>query len=1154
MSAEPRTCPECRLDVAPDFRFCPSCGIPLEPAADLGPIDAAPPAAGPAAAIREAAAPAWIAERRLVSVLFMDLVGFTRMSEQLDPEDVREIQSRYFEAARSSVAHYGGSLEKFIGDAVMAVWGTPIAQENDAERAVRAALEMLRKVAAMATPVSGRLQARAAVTTGEAAVTLDVDGEGMVTGDLVNTASRLQEASPAGTLLVDDATRRAAGDTLRFEEAGQHSLKGKAMPVTAWRVVEGTVDAPDAQPGHGGPFVGRATELHALDEVVTSMVRERRMTVASIVGVAGIGKSRLAWELERTSSGRDGLRWFAGRPPRWGQGTAFAPLTEMLRRSVGVVDGDPSEVVRRAVDAALARLIPDEAEREWMQPRVMMLLDPSSGRDGTPPEGEREELFAAWRRYLEAEAESAPIALLFEDVQWAEAEMLDFLDYLASWSRRRPILIMALSRPELLEARPTWGAGIPHFTSMHLDRLPDEDVDALLRALAPDLPPDTANRVRQRSEGVPLYAVEIVRMLTEGGKAGPGSAAGIGTRPVEIPESLHALLAARIDALPAAERSLLLGAAVLGRRFRPEALAALAGVDRATLGRRLGALLRREFLAVDDDPASPGRGQVSFVQDLVREVAYNTLSRRERRSRHLAVIDYLERSGDPDRIEPMAEHLVAAHAASRADQPEAGVIADRAREALRLAADRAKAMHAPQRALAHLDRALALTAEEAQRADLLESAAAAARAAARFAAAEAHLREAIDLRDSMGDVAASTRHRAQLASLLLQAQRSETALAELESAWQASSQAEGAEPSRHLPAELARAYLLRGENERAIEWAERAISLPGPQSDQGARALAIDARVTLGTAYAQMGRSDEGLAELRLAIDEAAAASLGSVELRARTNLAWLAVSDDPRATSETARRGLELAERLGNREWTLHLLDIATIVAIDTGEWDWASDALESVADGEQPTAYRLDFAATRAIIDALRGRPDALAPVERLGQLEPDLDPQALGWVDISRALVAAFAGERATALQLAQAAARKTAGYERAEALALAGRVAAWMGNHAAASAALRDLEAEPSWGRASEARHRTLRAAVEAVQGSEEPVGAAAQRDWSAAIQTWQELRLPLREALCRLDRFRLAGDSAEGEAAARIFDALGAKALSALARGTPAAAR
>jgi class 3 adenylate cyclase len=1148
MTPEPRTCPECRLTVAPDFRFCPSCGIALEAVADAPAPDLArqpDPLADDGPGVAEAGL-RWVAERRLVSVLFMDLVGFTRLSEQLDPEDVREIQSRYFEAARASVAHYGGSLEKFIGDAVMAVWGTPIAQENDAERAVRAALEMLRKVAAMPTLNAGRLQARAAVTTGEAAVTLDVDGEGMVTGDLVNTASRLQEAAPAGTLLVDEATRRAVGETVRFEPAGQHSLKGKAVAVTAWRVMEPETDVAGESPGgHGGPFIGRTTELHALDEVVSSMLRERRMTVASIVGVAGIGKSRLAWEVERASNGRDGLRWFAGRPPRWGQGTAFAPLTEMLRRSVGVADGDPSEVVRRAVGAALGRLIPEEAEREWMQPRLTMLLDPSAGLEGVPPEGEREELFAAWRRYLEAEAESAPIGLLFEDLQWAESEMLDFLDYLASWSRRHPILIVALSRPELIEARPTWGAGIPHFSAMHLDRLPDEDVDALLRALAPDLPPAVAANVRRRAEGVPLYAVEMVRMLTEKG------ASAASAHSVEIPESLHALLAARIDALPPAERSLLLGAAVLGRRFRPDALAALAGVDRATLGKRLGALVRREFLAVDDDPASPGRGQVSFVQDLVREVAYNTLARRERRARHLAVIEYLESSQDPDRIEPMAEHLVAAHAASRADQPDAGAIADRAREALRLAADRAKALHAPQRALTHLDRALALTSEPEARADLLEATAATARAAARFPVAEVHLREAIDLRDSLGDAAASTRHRAQLASLLLQAQRSETALAELEAAWQASVDGHGGQPSQELPAELARAYLLRGENERAVEWAQRAIASLEPMSDQASRALAIDARITLGTAYAQMERSDDGLAQLRQAIDEAAAAGLGSIELRARTNLAWLTVADDPRATSETARRGLELAERLGHREWTLHLLDIATIVAIDTGEWDWAIGALEDVADGEQPTAYRLDFAATRAIIGALRGRPDALAPVERLGQLEPDLDPQALGWVDISRALVAAFAGDQTQALELAQAASRKTAGYERAEALALAGRVAAWMGNLEAAAAALRDLEAEPAWGRAAEARHLTLRAAVEVIRTPDAAGAAAANADWATALEGWRELRLPLREGLLRLDRWRLAHDPEEAAAAARIFDELGAEALEALtAIGSP----
>ncbi|HEX2195259.1 MAG TPA: adenylate/guanylate cyclase domain-containing protein, partial [Candidatus Limnocylindria bacterium] len=460
-------------------------------------------------------APAWVAERRLVSVLFMDLVGFTTLSESLDPEDVREVQSRYFEAARATVSHYGGSLEKFIGDAVMAVWGTPVARENDAERAVRAAVEMVGKVASMAAPSAGTLQARAAVTTGEAAVTLDIDGEGMVTGDLVNTASRLQEAAVAGTVLVDDATRRAVGAAFEFQAAGERSLKGKSVAVAAWRVVQAALaTGGDSRAGHGGPFIGRASELHALEELVATMVAERRLTVVSIIGVAGIGKSRLASELQRRSAAA-GVRWYEGSPPRWGQGTAFAPLSEMVRRSIGVAESEPAEVVRRALGEALNRLVSDAAERTWMEPRLLALLGQRDMAHDSAAGGEREELFAAWRRYLEAEADEAPLALVFEDLHWCDSELLDFLDYLASWSRRRRILVLALARPELLELRATWGAGLPHFTAMHLDRLRDADVDALLQALAPDLPPPASVRIRQRAEGVPLYAVEMARMLGE---------------------------------------------------------------------------------------------------------------------------------------------------------------------------------------------------------------------------------------------------------------------------------------------------------------------------------------------------------------------------------------------------------------------------------------------------------------------------------------------------------------------------------------------------------------------------------------------------------------------------------------------------------------
>ena len=1129
-------CPSCGQSYSAEFRFCPTCGIALAPArADASAEDHVRHSEHGVAEHRPP-----LAERRLVSVLFLDLVGFTTLSESLDPEDVREIQSQYFESARAAVAHYGGSLEKFIGDAVMAVWGTPIAHEDDAERAVRTALEVVAAVETIAPPGSGHLVARAAITTGEAAVTIDATGQGMVTGDLVNTASRLQGAAEPGTVLVDDVTRRVIGRAIDFEPGGEQTLKGKASAVASWRAVgvpEHT--GPESRSGHPGPFVGRDAEIRALTDLLGAVADERRMRVVSLIGIAGIGKSRLAWELEqRAGDAASRARWHVGRAPAYGEGTAFAPLADMVRRSAGIAESDPAELVRRSLAETLGRLVPDDAEREWMEPRLLALLEPS----GTE-EAQREELFAAWRRFFEAHADAAPITLVFEDLQWADPGLLDFIDYLADWARHRPILVLTLGRPELLDARPTWGAGLPHFTAMHLDRLPDEAIDELLGSLAPGLSSEIIASVRRRADGIPLYAVEMARMLME---RSPDAVAVAG---VQIPESLHALIAARIDALPAEDRALLLTGAVLGRRFPPEALAALSGADRAFFGERIRALLRREFLSMDDEPRSPGRGQLSFVQELVREVAYHTLSRRQRRARHLDVVVYLESLDDPDLAEPIAEHLLAALTAGAAPQPEDAGIADRAREALRLAADRAQALHAPVRALGHLEEALKLTEAPGARADLAEAAGLAARSAARFDRAEAHLREAIGLREGLKDAGGASRHRAQLASLLLQAQRSDTALAELEAAWTAATaEADGSSVPPQLPAELARAHLLRGDRARAIEWAERAIAAAEPGGVPGdSNATVIDARITLGTARAEEGAA-EGLELLRQAISDAEAAGFGRIQLRALNNLAWVTVSDDPRETSRTARKGLELAHLLGNREMALQLLDVAGVVAIDIGDWDWAISALADASSDELPTVYRVDFAVIQTVIRAMQGVEDPGRPIEEIGDVEADLDAGAVAALNHARAIVAMSAGRTSDALELAQAETRGAEGFEEFEALALTGRLAAWSGDLAAAADALAALDAHRSWGRSAEASRHTLRAAVAALQPGDADSGEA-EREWVAALAAWSELDLPLRLAMCHLDRSLLAGLDDGQRSAGEIFERLGAAPLTTLSAGT-----
>ena len=1123
-------CPTCHAPITPGSRYCTSCGGPIS--------------AGAAAdEERHSEGAAARAERRRVSVMFVDLENFTTLAEALDPEEVRTIQSRYFEVARSTVARYGGTIEKFIGDAVMAVWGAPTAHEDDADRAVAAALALVDGVRRLGGAAGNTLRARAAITTGEAAVTVGATGQGMVAGDLVNLAARLQAEAPIDGVLVDEATRDAVRDGATFEAVGPLTLRGRRSPISAFRIAGAAVAPRDRRHGtHSGPFVGRDRELRELVDLFNGVAREGRSRLVSVTGIAGIGKSRLAWELQQRLDALPGpVAWHAGRAPPYGDDVTFAAVAEMVRRRIRVDDATEPQLAMRHLAGALRELVRDPDERHWLEPRIAVLL----GREAAAAY-DREEMFAAWRRFFERVADKAPAVMVFEDLQWADPSLLDFIEHLGTWARDHPILIVTLARPELVDRRPGWGATQRSFTALHLDRLSDASMRELLLARSTELPDALVGRILEHAGGVPLYAVEVVRVLADQMASGamldrramPRPATAREPSVTEVPESLHSLIAARIDALPDAERRLLLAAAVLGRRFRPGALLAVVGGDPAATRERMESLVRRELLAVDDELASPGRGEVGFVQDLVREVAYRTLARSERRQLHLDAARYLGGLGDDGLSESLSGHLVEAHALAP-DHPDATRIARRAIAALRLAARDAIRLHVPERALGHLERALRLTSAPDERARLLEEAGDAGRVAGRLELAEHHLRELVTIRTDTGRPEEVARARAQLASVLLIGQQTVTALAELETALRAIRNVAADASGVELASQLARAHMVTGDDAAGLEWAERALA--GAQR-LGLDVLTSDLLVTRGTARFRLGDEEAGMSDLQTAIELSQAAGSLNTELRARNNLAWLVVVDDPRATVETARLGFELANEMGVRDMAVQLADVACAAAIDTGDWDWA---LETAADLEQrgiPTAYRIDLASISAVIKALRGAP-AASSADLDDELDlSNIDPQVLAGVTHSRAWLAFIDGSFEEARMLATEAVSSSVGAERARQAQLATRAALWAGDREGARAGLRMLDESRVRGRATNAARATLEAGLAALE--EDP---AATDRYRLAADAWRGLDLPLQLALCLLDARRLAGgevDPKEGEALLRD---LGADGLARLAR-------
>jgi class 3 adenylate cyclase/predicted ATPase len=973
-----------------------------------------------------------VAERRVCSVLFCDVAGFTPLSESRDPEAVRELLSGYFEVARTIIGRYGGLVEKFIGDAVMAVWGTPTATEGDAERAVRAALDLVAAVAELGTQAGvPDLAARAGVVTGEVAVTLGAAGEGMVAGDAVNTAARVQAAAQPGQVFVDAATQRLAGSAIGFAEAGEHTLKGKAEPARLWRATRVLAGVGGSQRVDGleAPLTGRDAELRTVRELFHAAAERRVPRLVLVSGPAGVGKSRLGWEFEKYADGLAAeVWWHRGRCLSYGEGVSFWALAEIVRQRLGIAEEDPAEVAATKLAAGLDRFVPDPAERAYAGVRLGRLLGIAvPGDDGTVLS--REELFAGWRLFVERLAAENPVVLLVEDAQHADAGLLDFLDYLVDWVRDLPIYVLVFARPELSQARPGFGAG-RNRSMLTLDPLDSASMDALVDALVPGMPAAARATITSQAQGVPLFAVEVVRSLIDRDIVQPVDgvyrlAGDIGE--LAVPDSLHALLAARLDALEEELRRLVADAAVLGNTFPAEALIAVSGQEEPAVRAALAELVRREVFTVSADPLSPERGSYGFAQQMLRQVAYDTLSRRDRKARHLKVAAHLRAAfpGDGEEVsDVIARHYLDAIDAVPGD-PDTAEIRGQAAGVLIRAAERAERTGAPALAAASYaaaaDLNLAGTAGGAQAAAGQQSAGMLWERAAEAAFTSADWPLTIELTGRareyhlrVGQARAAARARAIAGRALYRWGRFAEAREELTAAV-AVLRADPDTDTVLALSDLAALEIFAGSPD-ADRLSDEALSL--------GQALGVSGRdlsslfQTRGFYFNNINRRPEAAAyyreSARLADRAGDSKELGAALL----NLGDALASTDPRTAAETARAAAAHLRRVGYRAALATAIVNLAQALVELGDWDAAEAELTQAADSDALADFEI-LICQQGWLAALRGDDSAAQTVlAGLADLRASEDPQDKALVSLVEGFTAAARRQPEAALRHARA----------------------------------------------------------------------------------------------------------------------------------------
>ena len=677
-------CPHCGEENPDRARFCLSCGRSLAAETPTG------------------------EERKVVSVLFVDLVEFTNRSDRADPEDVRATLRPYHERVKADIERFGGTVEKFIGDAVMAVFGAPVAHEDDPERAVRAALAIREWM----TKSSDELQVRIGVNTGEALVSLGArahEGEGIAAGDVVNTAARIQTGAAVNAILVGEQTYRATHRVFEFREAEPVVAKGKSDPITVWEPLRARarVGVDDLDEGTG-PLVGRQRELELLTSVLARVREEHSPQLVTIVGVPGIGKSRLVRELsQHVEADAEHITWRRGRSLPYGDGVTYWALAEIVKAQSGILESDSSHEAAAKLGRAVSELAADEAEAQWLEFHLRPLL----GIGGESRSGREDDQFTAWRRFLEALAEPRPLVLVFEDLHWADEALLDFVDELVDYLSDVAVFVLGTARPELLERRAGWSGGKPNALTLSLPPL-SEDASARLLASLLDRPVIAAEEQRTllaRIGGNPLYAEQYARALVERGDLD------------ELPETVQGIIAARLDGLSPDEKRLLQDAAVVGQVFWLGSVVAIGGLASDTAVDALRRLERKQFVQRSRRSSVADDVEYVFGHALLRDVAYGQMPRSARGEKHRRAVDWLEALGRPeDHAEMLAFHYKSALDYLRpAGQADPSLV-ERASAALRLAGDRAAALAAYSTAARSYETALDLLPTEShERATLM---------------------------------------------------------------------------------------------------------------------------------------------------------------------------------------------------------------------------------------------------------------------------------------------------------------------------------------------------------------------------------------------------------------------------------------------------